>query len=216
MKQKVSKLASTSFCLVTSVLLDSDRIAEYDMKLMDIDTDQLGIPDTEYDARITMPAAEFTRIVRDLSLLGESVRIEVSKEGIRFTSEGEAANGNVLLKHSDGKIGKVRAKSDADETEGDKSKVKDEKDDDVEMEDEQEPEVQPNSGDDGEEEEEEGEGSEKNKKRKKKVRVLFPLFHLTFYLQLSYKRPRIHQGNQVKRRRRKSLKMTMTKPSILK
>jgi len=215
MKQKVSKLASTSFCLVTSVLLDSDRIAEYDMKLMDIDTDQLGIPDTEYDARITMPAAEFTRIVRDLSLLGESVRIEVSKEGIRFTSEGEAANGNVLLKHSDGKIGKVRAKSDADETEGDKSKVKDEKDDDVEMEDEQEPEVQPNSGDDGEEEEE-GEGSEKNKKRKKKVRVSFLLFHLTLYLQLSYKRPRIHQGNQVKRRRRKSLKMTMTKPSILK
>jgi len=185
------------------------------MKLMDIDTDQLGIPDTEYDARITMPAAEFTRIVRDLSLLGESVRIEVSKEGIRFTSEGEAANGNVLLKHSDGKIGKVRAKSDADETEGDKSKVKDEKDDDVEMEDEQEPEVQPNSGDDGEEEEE-GEGSEKNKKRKKKVRVSFLLFHLTLYLQLSYKRPRIHQGNQVKRRRRKSLKMTMTKPSILK
>jgi len=216
MKQKVGKLASTSFLSVTFVLLDSDRIAEYDMKLMDIDTDQLGIPDTEYDARITMPAAEFTRIVRDLSLLGESVRIEVSKEGIRFTSEGEAANGNVLLKHSDGKIGKVRAKSDADETEGDKSKVKDEKDDDVEMEDEQEPEVQPNSGDDGEEEEEEGEGSEKNKKRKKKVRVSFLLFHLTLYLQLSYKRPRIHQGNQVKRRRRKSLKMTMTKPSILK
>jgi len=215
MKQKVGKLASTSFLSVTFVLLDSDRIAEYDMKLMDIDTDQLGIPDTEYDARITMPAAEFTRIVRDLSLLGESVRIEVSKEGIRFTSEGEAANGNVLLKHSDGKIGKVRAKSDADETEGDKSKVKDEKDDDVEMEDEQEPEVQPNSGDDGEEEEE-GEGSEKNKKRKKKVRVSFLLFHLTLYLQLSYKRPRIHQGNQVKRRRRKSLKMTMTKPSILK
>ena len=182
------------------------------MKLMDIDTDQLGIPDTEYDARITMPAAEFTRIVRDLSLLGESVRIEVSKEGIRFTSEGEAANGNVLLKHSDGKIGKVRAKSDADEAEG---KVKDEKDDDVEME-EEEPEVQPKSGDDGEDDEEEGEGSEKNKKRKKKVRVLFLLFHLTLYLRFSYKRPKIHQGNQVKRRRLKSLKMTMTKPLTLK
>ncbi|TFL00712.1 proliferating cell nuclear antigen, N-terminal domain-containing protein [Pterulicium gracile] len=76
----------------------SDRIAEYEMKLMDIDTDTLGIPDTEYDASVTMPSAEFTRIVRDLSLLGESVRIEVNKEGVRFASEGEAANGNVLLK----------------------------------------------------------------------------------------------------------------------
>ena len=63
------------------------------MKLMDIDTDTLGIPDTEYDASVVLPSAEFSRIVRDLSLLGESVRIEVSKEGIRFVSDGEAANG---------------------------------------------------------------------------------------------------------------------------
>ncbi|KAF8469800.1 proliferating cell nuclear antigen [Russula ochroleuca] len=78
-----------------------DRIAEYDMKLMDIDADTLGIPDTDYDARVTMTAAEFTRIVRDLSSLGESVRIEVSKEGVRFASDGEAAQGNILLKQTD-------------------------------------------------------------------------------------------------------------------
>ncbi|KAI8970764.1 proliferating cell nuclear antigen, N-terminal domain-containing protein [Trametes punicea] len=77
-----------------------DRIAEYEMKLMDIDADTLGIPDTEYDASVTMPSAEFARIVRDLSNLGESVRIEVSKEGIRFVAEGEAANGNILLKQT--------------------------------------------------------------------------------------------------------------------
>lgn len=71
------------------------------MKLMDIDADTLGIPDTEYDARVTMLAAEFTRIVRDLSSLGESVRIEVSKEGVRFASDGEAAQGNILLKQTD-------------------------------------------------------------------------------------------------------------------
>lgn len=84
------------------VTTDSDRIAEYDMKLMDIDTDALGIPDTEYEARVTMSANEFSRICRDLSQLGESVRIEVSKEGIRFASDGEAANGNVLLKQTEG------------------------------------------------------------------------------------------------------------------
>ncbi|KAI0350732.1 proliferating cell nuclear antigen [Trametes cingulata] len=79
---------------------NADRIAEYEMKLMDIDADTLGIPDTEYDASVTMPSSEFARIVRDLSLLGESVRIEVSKEGIRFVSDGEAANGNILLKQT--------------------------------------------------------------------------------------------------------------------
>lgn len=156
------------------------------MKLMDIDSDQLGIPETEYDARVTMPAAEFTRIVRDLSLLGESVRIEVSKEGIRFTSEGEAANGNVLLKQTDGKIGKVKTKPDPeggdDEAEGStqKDKVKEEKDGDVEMDEDEEQEFQPNSDDEGEDEQEAGDDDEesgKAKKRKKKVRDLFRFIH---------------------------------------
>src|ERR1700735_3411063 len=67
--------------------VDSDRIAEYDMKLMDIDSDTLGIPETEYDARVTMASSKFTRIVRDLSQRGESVRIEVGKEGVWFARE---------------------------------------------------------------------------------------------------------------------------------
>lgn len=144
---------------------------------MDIDADQLGIPDTDYEARVTMPSSEFTRIVRDLSLLGESVRIEVSKEGVRFTSEGEAANGNVLLKHSDGKIGKVQAKSEPDEEDDEeegsskKAKVKKEKDDDVDMDEDQEQEFKPNSDDEGEDEQEQDEDEESgnSKKRKKKV-----------------------------------------------
>ncbi|KAL0060770.1 proliferating cell nuclear antigen [Marasmius tenuissimus] len=77
---------------------NSDRIAEYDLKLMDIDSDSLAIPDTDYEAYIKFPAGEFSRIVRDLASLGESVRIDVSKEGVRFAADGEAANGSVLLK----------------------------------------------------------------------------------------------------------------------
>ncbi|PPQ84784.1 hypothetical protein CVT25_007399, partial [Psilocybe cyanescens] len=81
---------------------NSDRIVEYDIKLMDIDADTFTILETEYDARVTLPSSEFTRIVRDLSQLGESVRIEVSKEGVRFTSDGEVANMSVILRQSDG------------------------------------------------------------------------------------------------------------------
>jgi proliferating cell nuclear antigen len=51
---------------------ESDRISEYDIKLMDIDDDHLQIPETEYAATITMPAAEFQRITRDLMALSES------------------------------------------------------------------------------------------------------------------------------------------------
>ena len=39
---------------------------------MDIDSEHLGIPDTEYSAVVKMPAAEFQRIMRDLSSIGDT------------------------------------------------------------------------------------------------------------------------------------------------
>lgn len=51
---------------------DNDRLSEYDLKLMDIDQEHLGIPDTEYAATITMPSSEFKRICLDLMALSES------------------------------------------------------------------------------------------------------------------------------------------------
>jgi proliferating cell nuclear antigen len=51
---------------------ENDRISEYDIKLMDIDQEHLGIPDTEYAATVTLPSAEFQRICRDLMQISES------------------------------------------------------------------------------------------------------------------------------------------------
>ncbi len=70
---------------------------------MDIDQEHLGIPETAYDATITMSSAEFQRICRDLSALGESVRIEATKEGVKFSAEGEVGTGSVLLKQTAGR-----------------------------------------------------------------------------------------------------------------
>ena len=50
----------------------TDRMSEYDLKLMDIDQEHLGIPDTEYAATISMPSSEFKRICTDLMALSES------------------------------------------------------------------------------------------------------------------------------------------------
>ena len=91
---ELSFLARSSFSSDTQKKknhVDSDRIAEYDMKLIGIHTNTLGIPETEYKACLTTASNKITRIVHhDLSQLGDSFRIEVNKEGIRFASEGEA------------------------------------------------------------------------------------------------------------------------------
>jgi len=157
-----------------------DRVSEYDMKLMDIDADTLGIPETDYDARITMVSAEFSRIVRDLNTLGESVRIEVSKEGVRFASDGEAAQGNILLKQTDAareryenygkedddEVEEVKDEEDEEKPKAKKEKVKKEEgaeDEDAEMASGDEAEFKAKSEDEGEDE-----ASDSEKKKRKR------------------------------------------------
>lgn len=97
-----------------------DRFSEYDLKLMDIDQEHLGIPDTDYASIISMPSAEFKRICTDLQAVSESgtswsfprsssyrrlanlhwraVTIEASKDGIKFSCTGDIGNGSVTLR----------------------------------------------------------------------------------------------------------------------
>jgi proliferating cell nuclear antigen len=68
---------------------------------MDIETEQLGIPDTPYQCTIQMRADEFQRIVRDLQVLGDTCTISCGKEGVRFSVTGAIGNGNILVRSSD-------------------------------------------------------------------------------------------------------------------
>ncbi|KAI9345072.1 proliferating cell nuclear antigen [Pilaira anomala] len=77
---------------------DSDKISEYDLKLMDIDSEHLGIPETTYEAVISMSSSRFQEICRDLQGLSESVTIECTKEGVKFSSDGEIGKGAITLK----------------------------------------------------------------------------------------------------------------------
>ncbi len=70
------------------------------MKLMDIDSEHLGIPETEYKAVVTMPSGEFQRIVRDLGIIGDTVGIGCEKDGVRFSVTGDLGSGNVVLKQN--------------------------------------------------------------------------------------------------------------------
>ena len=43
---------------------NQDKVADYELKLMNLDQDHLGIPETEYAAVIKMPSAEFQKLVK--------------------------------------------------------------------------------------------------------------------------------------------------------
>ncbi|ODN77795.1 proliferating cell nuclear antigen (pcna) [Cryptococcus amylolentus CBS 6039] len=168
--QDVVTLKASDDADALSLIFESpkeDRVGEYEMKLMDIDQEHLGIPDTEYDATVSMSSAEFARICRDLTVLGESVKIDCSKEGVTFSSDGEIGKGSVHLKQTAGQV-KKQAKDEDDDEERDvdmedvKPKVKKERKRDPDEEEEEEEEDQKPEVSEGEEEQED----EQPKKRK--------------------------------------------------
>jgi len=90
-------------CDVVSFMFESpnqDRISQFELKLMDIDSEHLGIPDTEYSAQIKMPSAEFQRICRDLSSIGDTVTISATKDGVKFSTLGDIGSANVTVRQN--------------------------------------------------------------------------------------------------------------------
>jgi proliferating cell nuclear antigen len=77
---------------------DDDRIADFDLKLMQIESEHMEIPEQHYKVVVRLPSSEFQKICRDLKEFGETMQISASKEGIRFSVQGDLGSGNVMLK----------------------------------------------------------------------------------------------------------------------
>jgi len=76
---------------------NQEKVSDYEMKLMNLDQDHLGIPETEYSCIIKLPSGEFARICKDLSQFGESIVIACTKEGVKFSAAGDIGTANIKL-----------------------------------------------------------------------------------------------------------------------
>ena len=54
---------------------NQEKISDFEMKLMVIDSEHLGIPETEYNSEVTMPSGEFQKICRDLTTFGDTGKL---------------------------------------------------------------------------------------------------------------------------------------------
>jgi len=77
---------------------EDDRISDFELKLMQIESEHMEIPEQQYKVVVKMPSSEFQKICRDLKEFGETMQIRASKEGITFSVAGDVGTGNVLLK----------------------------------------------------------------------------------------------------------------------
>jgi len=79
-----------------------DRIADFDLKLMQIESEHMEIPEQQYKVVARLPSSEFQKICKDLKEFGETMQISASKEGLKFSVAGDVGAGNVMLKPRDG------------------------------------------------------------------------------------------------------------------
>merc|ERR1711957_899249 len=57
-----------------------DRIADFDLKLMQIESEHMEIPEQQYKVTVRLPSAEFQKICRDLKEFGETMQIKATKK----------------------------------------------------------------------------------------------------------------------------------------
>lgn len=74
-----------------------EKVSDYEMKLMNLDQEHLGIPETDYSCVVRMPSMEFARICRDLAQFSESMVICCTKEGVQFSASGDVGTANIKL-----------------------------------------------------------------------------------------------------------------------
>lgn len=82
---------------------DASQTAHFSLKLMDIDSEHMGVPeDTDYSAVINMASGEYRRIVSDLFVIGDTITIDALKQSMTFAVEGDIGSGSMSIQQSEG------------------------------------------------------------------------------------------------------------------
>jgi len=89
---------------VLTLVVESDggtRVSTMDMKLMDIDTERLAIPEQSSSVKLSLPSATYQRIMRDLSSFGDTLRITTDATGHFTTFNTSCDLGDIAVKLSE-------------------------------------------------------------------------------------------------------------------
>jgi len=78
--------------------VDGSKTSEFQMKLMEIEAESMGVPEMEYKAKLSMPSSDFAKVVRDMGIFGETVTINVVRDGIKFSAAGDIGDGFAFFK----------------------------------------------------------------------------------------------------------------------
>lgn len=79
-------------------------MTEFTLNLISLDSESLGIPDTNYQSEISMISNDFQKLCRELYSLSETVTFEISNGAVKFQIEGEVGAGSISIKTTEEKV----------------------------------------------------------------------------------------------------------------
>ena len=73
------------------------------MKLLDIDAEQIQVPDKDFDICVSMLSSDLSRMAREMAMISDELRIRSNKEnmGLVLTAEGDIGEVNQFIGTSD-------------------------------------------------------------------------------------------------------------------
>ncbi|CAD7680019.1 unnamed protein product [Nyctereutes procyonoides] len=76
---------------------NQEKASDYEIRLIDLDFEQPGIPEQEYSCLVKRPSGEFSHICQDLSHIGDAAVISCAKGRVKCSASRVLGNGNIKL-----------------------------------------------------------------------------------------------------------------------
>lgn len=80
---------------------DKNSVTDFKLKLLDVDSEDINIPDVEFDSIVTMPSAYFQRICRDMLNISEHMTIRSQGEQLWLSCNGDFARQETVIGPAD-------------------------------------------------------------------------------------------------------------------
>lgn len=77
---------------------NNEKVCEFNLHLLTLDAEHLGIPEQEYAAEVKMSSLEFSKICRELGTVTDTLNIAVTKEYAKFAVTGNVGAGSVTMR----------------------------------------------------------------------------------------------------------------------
>jgi proliferating cell nuclear antigen len=80
---------------------DKNSVTDFKLKLLDVDSEDINIPDVEFDSIVTMPSAYFQRLCRDMLQISDNMTIRSEGERLWLSCNGDFARQETVIGPAD-------------------------------------------------------------------------------------------------------------------